>query len=30
VFGDSRGTVVDETHQRRPDAGFVSYYDETK
>ena len=30
VFGDTKGQVVDETYERNPDDGFLSYYDETK
>jgi dihydroflavonol-4-reductase len=30
VFGDTKGEVVDETYQRDPGDGFLSYYDETK
>ena len=30
VFGDTGGRVVDETYQRDLEAGFLSYYDETK
>jgi nucleoside-diphosphate-sugar epimerase len=30
VFGDTKGKVVDETFQRNPSDGFLSYYDETK
>src|SRR3954466_2729524 len=30
VFGDTKGQVVDETYTRDLDAGFLSYYDETK
>jgi nucleoside-diphosphate-sugar epimerase len=30
VFGNTRGTVVDETYRRDPAAGFLSWYDETK
>ena len=30
TFGDTRGKVVDETWQRNPGRGFLSYYDETK
>jgi dihydroflavonol-4-reductase len=30
VFGDTRGTVVDETYRRDVGQGFVSWYDETK
>ncbi|HEY7736063.1 MAG TPA: NAD-dependent epimerase/dehydratase family protein [Candidatus Limnocylindrales bacterium] len=30
VFGDTGGRIVDETYRRDPDAGFVSWYDETK
>ena len=30
VFGDTKGRVVDETHERDLDDGFLSYYDETK
>jgi dihydroflavonol-4-reductase len=30
VFGNTRGGVPDETHQRDLSRGFVSYYDETK
>jgi nucleoside-diphosphate-sugar epimerase len=30
VFGDTKGAVVDETYQRDPADGFLSYYDETK
>ena len=30
VFGNTHGRVVDETYQRDPGEGFLSYYDETK
>ena len=30
VFGDTRGTVVDETYRRDVGRGFVSWYDDTK
>jgi nucleoside-diphosphate-sugar epimerase len=30
IFGDTKGTVRDETFHRDPHDGFVSYYDETK
>lgn len=30
VFGDTKGEVVDETYNRDPDDGWLSYYDETK
>lgn len=30
AFGNTHGQVVDETYQRDPGEGFLSYYDETK
>lgn len=30
VFGDTRGQLVNETYQRDPAEGYLSYYDETK
>ena len=30
VFGDTKGRLVNETHQRDPADGYLSYYDETK
>jgi dihydroflavonol-4-reductase len=30
VFGNTRGKLVDESHLRDPDEGFLSWYDETK
>ncbi len=30
VFGDTHGTIVDETYRRDPADGFLSWYDETK
>jgi len=30
VFGNSRGTVVEESYRRDPTRGFLSWYDETK
>ena len=30
VYGNTRGRIVDETYRRDPDAGYLSYYDETK
>jgi nucleoside-diphosphate-sugar epimerase len=30
VFGDTKGKVVDENYERDLDAGWLSYYDETK
>jgi len=30
VFGNTHGATVDETYRRDPDAGFLSWYDETK
>jgi len=30
VFGDTSGTIVDETYRRDPSRGFFSWYDETK
>lgn len=30
VFGDTRGRLVNETYQRDPAEGYLSYYDETK
>ena len=30
VFGDTNGQLVNETYQRDPGEGFLSYYDETK
>jgi dihydroflavonol-4-reductase len=30
VFGNTHGEIVDETYLRDPDAGFLSWYDETK
>lgn len=30
VFGNTKGRLVDETYQRDPRDGFLSYYDETK
>jgi dihydroflavonol-4-reductase len=30
VFGNTRGRVVDETYERRPEDGFLSVYDESK
>jgi dihydroflavonol-4-reductase len=30
VFGNTRGTVVEESYRRDPTGGFLSWYDETK
>jgi nucleoside-diphosphate-sugar epimerase len=30
IVGDTGGAIVDETHRRPPDQGFLSWYDETK